>query len=292
MPFEPTYPVTEDRRAYTFIAGRTGLLVLHGFMGSPLSSRPLAQHLHKQGITVHCPLLPGHGERPDKLHNIPRRAWLDAAEEGLATIRQYCDEIFLLGHSMGSVLGASLAAQNSDLRGLIMLAPLYVVPSRILSFTGLLRHVLPWFSPWRIKRLQPLARERVLDLYPDLDLEDPRVQAQLPQMTRVPLSGLAEMSKMAGHGRKLWPRLTLPALILQGQRDIAVRPGSAEAVHEALGSRDKHLSLYPRAGHELMRPKDPAHQQVWAEIEAFIRQRSTHLAAAPLQAEPSPAGER
>src|SRR5690606_34099012 len=110
-----------------------------------------------------------------------------------------------------------------------------------------------------------------------------------PQMTRVPLSGLAEMSKMAGHGRKLWPHLTLPALILQGQRDIAVRPGSAEAVHEALGSRDKHLSLYPRAGHELMRPKDPAHKQVWAEIEVFIRQRSTRLASEPQPAGPSAA---
>ena len=40
MAFEPSYEVPEDRRAYTLEAGPVGCLMLHGFLGSPISSRP------------------------------------------------------------------------------------------------------------------------------------------------------------------------------------------------------------------------------------------------------------
>jgi carboxylesterase len=280
MPFQPTYPVTEDRRAYTLHAGPVGLLVLHGFMGSPISSHPLADYLCRLGYTVHCPLLPGHGERPDKLHNVPRRAWIEEAAEAMNQIREWCDEVFVLGHSMGSVLAAGLTEAHPDIRGLIMLAPLHVVPSRALHIAVPLRPFVTWLHPWRIKKLRRLTLERVLDLYPDLDIDDPQVQAQLPNMSRVPLSGIVEMRAMAGIGRKLWPQVTQPALILQGGDDFAVRPGGAEAVYRELGSVDKHIHIYPHAGHELMRPKDPAHKQVWPEIEGFIRERSGLATAA------------
>ena len=47
MPFTPDYPVKPERQAYTEYArigdGHTGILMLHGYMGSPLSSREMAQ---------------------------------------------------------------------------------------------------------------------------------------------------------------------------------------------------------------------------------------------------------
>lgn len=278
MPFTPDYHVTEERRAYTLRAGRTGLLVVHGFMGSPISSRPMAEYLAARGVTVHCPLLPGHGERPDKLYKVPRQAWIDEAEEGLADLRQWCDEIFLLGHSMGTILCAHLVQQNTDIRGMVMLAPLYVVPSKAIHLTAALRYVVPWFTAWQIKKLRPLVIERATDLYPDLNLEDPAVQAQLPALSRVPTSGIDEMRKMAVLGRRLWPKLTLPLLILQGGHDTAVKPGGDQAIYDAVASQDKRLHQYPQAGHELMRPKDPAHQQVWSEVDAFISQHSRERA--------------
>lgn len=274
MPFTPTYDVSEDRRAYTFRAGRVGCLMLHGFLGSPTSSRPLARFLAGQGVTVHCPLLPGHGELPDKLYRINRHQWLAEAEEGLDHLRQWSDEIFILSHSMGTVLGAHLASQNPDIRGLVMLAPLYKVPSRLLHLLRVLRFVMPWFYPWRIPQLRRLTRERILDLYPDLDLEDPEVQAWLPTATRIPTGAIDEMRKIAGLGRLLWPQLTLPILILQGEEDIAVRPGNARAIYEAVATDDRHFHLFPEAGHELMRPFEPVHAQVWPLVYDFVRTRA------------------
>jgi carboxylesterase len=275
MPFSPDYDVSEERRAYTFHAGPVGCLMLHGFMGSPISSRPLAQHLSEQGITVHCPLLPGHGERPDKMAGISRHAWLAEVEEAYSYLHSHCDEIFLMGHSMGTVLAAHLARQHPAARGVIMLAPLHKVPHRVIHLLRVLRYVMPWFYPWRVNRLRRLTRERVLDLYPDLDLEDPEVQEWLPAATRVPTDAIDEMRKMAAYGRKLWPLLELPALIVQGERDIAVRPDSAAKIHDQLASKDKQLHLFPRAGHELMRPFEPVHEEVWSLVQTFIVHRRT-----------------
>jgi carboxylesterase len=275
MPFQPDYSVSEDRQAYTLNSGPVGALMLHGFMGSPTSSRPLAHYLARHGISAHCPLLPGHGELPDKMFRVSRQQWLEEVEEGLATMRERADEIFIIAHSMGAVLGAHLASQHPDIRGMVMLAPLWKVPNRALHLMRPLCHVMPWFYPWRLKPLQRLTRERILDLYPDLDLNDPQVKTWLPQATRIPTGAIEEMRKMAAFGRHLWPHLHIPVLILQGEKDIAVRPGAARAVFERVGSRDKAFHVFPNAGHELMRPFEPVHVQVWSHIWDFIRERAS-----------------
>jgi carboxylesterase len=275
MPFEASYFVPEDRRAYHIDAGPVGCLMLHGFLGSPTSSMPLAGFLSERGISMRCPLLPGHGELPNKLHQIPKQAWIDEAEEALEIIRQRCDEIFLMGHSMGTVLSAHLISKNPDIKGIIMLAPLYDVPSRAIKITRYLRHFLPWFYPLRFSRLTKLVHERLYDFDPTLDLDDPAVHAKLPEMTKVPTAAIDEMRKMADIGRTLWPQIDVPALIFQGGRDIAVSPGNSESILDLLPNPDKKLLFFPRAGHELMRPFEPVHKEVWPAVYDFIRRRSS-----------------
>jgi carboxylesterase len=280
MPFTPTYEVPAERTPYTFYAnekashGRVGCLMLHGFMGSPGSSRPMARYLATNGITVHCPLLPGHGQYPDKLYNVSHRDWLAEAEEALTCLRHLCDEVFIVGHSMGTVLGAYLITKYANVRGMVMLTPLYDVPDNRLRVMRFLRYVMPWFYPHKRKSMQVLLRQRVLDFDPTLDFDSPAVQRQLPEITRLPTSGLAEMVKIVDIGRTLWPRLTLPILMFQGGHDPAVPPGSIEKIYNLLPSQDKHLESFPEAGHELMRPFEPAHTTVWQLIHHFIGQHS------------------
>ncbi|MFZ0547472.1 MAG: alpha/beta fold hydrolase [Candidatus Promineifilaceae bacterium] len=275
MPFEPDYFVPEDRRAYSIDVGPVGVLMLHGFMGSPTSSMPLAGYLAERGISMRCPLLPGHGELPNKLYQVPYQRWIDEAEEGLAILRQRCDEIFLMGHSMGTVLSAYLIKKYPDIRGIIMLAPLYDVPSRAINLTRFLRHIVPWFYPLRFKRMEKLVRERILDFDPTFDFDDPAAQARLPEMTRVPTSGIDEMRKMADIGKKLWEQIDVPALIFQGGKDIAVSAGNAQQIYDLLPNGDKKLHFFPRAGHELMRPFEPVHKEVWTAVYDFIQLRSS-----------------
>ena len=282
MPFTPTYAVPAERRAYTELAkvnhknGRIGLLMLHGFLGSPLSSHPMANYLASHGVSVHCPLLPGHGHYPDKLRKVPRQAWLDAAKEAFLTIQNQYDQLFLMGHSMGAVLAADLGLKYPEVRGLIMLTPIYDVPDDRLNLVKYLRFVMRWFYPHKMRSMRTLVRERVLDFDPTIDFDNPDFQKnELPKVSRVPIDALVEMMKMAAYGRTLWPQFTIPSIIFRGGHDPAVKPGTIDTLHKMLPGPDKQLVTFPEAGHEPMRPFDPAHKELWPMALEFIQTHSS-----------------
>lgn len=288
MPFQPDYDVHADRLPYTLAGSpqadgrRVGALVLHGFMGSPLSSRPLAEFLNGRGIFVHCPLLPGHGTYPSALRGGSRRVWLAEAEEAYRFARQQCDDLFLIAHSMGNVLAAHVALKYGDARGLAMLAPVIDVPDPRLRYVKYARFFVPWYYPHKSKResMQQLVRERVLDFDPSIDFDSPAFQAQLPLVSRVPLAGMHEMVSTIELGRKLWPRLDVPVRIYVGEEDSAAPPDNARQIYALLPGEDKELTVYPHVGHELMRPFEPVHATVWQSIATFIE---NHTAAAKQQ---------
>lgn len=277
MPFQPDYDVHEDRLPYTLQGDtsgrRAGALVLHGFMGSPLSSRPMAEYLNRQGLFVHCPLLPGHGHYPSKLRGVSCRAWLDEAEEAYRFAKSACDDLFIIAHSMGNILGAHVALRFGGVRGIAMLAPVYDVPDPRLRYVKYARFFLPWYYPHKSKResMQHLVRERVLDFDPTIDYDSPEFQAQLPQVSRVPISGMHEMVSMIEKGRALWPKLDIPARIFAGEDDNAAPPENARRIFALLPAEDKELTVFPHVGHELMRPFEPVHAVVWESIAAFIK---------------------
>ena len=78
------------------------------------------------------------------------------------------------------------------------------------------------------------------------------------------------MSKLVESGRPLWRRLDLPVVIFQGKRDILVDYRDTEALLQTLPNVDKQLFLFDEGLHELMRPFDPTHEQVWPAVIEFI----------------------
>lgn len=279
MPFNPNYEVKDERRPYTLEVNgprpdsrKIGVLVLHGFMGSPLSSRPMAEFLNSNGIFVHCPLLPGHGSYPGELRRATGASWLAEAEEGYHLVRQNCDELYLIGHSMGNILGAHIAVKYGDAQGIAMLAPVFCPPDSRLNWVRYIRFFVPWYYPHKSKKesMQQLVRERVLDFDPTVDFDSPEFQAQLPQISRVPLASMHEMVAMIKRGRKLWPRLDIPARIFAGEIDNAAHPDNARRIFSLIPNKNKKLTIYPDVGHELMRPFEPIHTTVWNAIASFI----------------------
>jgi alpha-beta hydrolase superfamily lysophospholipase len=45
-------------------------------------------------------------------------------------------------------------------------------------------------------------------------------------------------------------------------------------IYNMLPSQEKELKTFPDAGHELMRPFEPVHTQVWQHIRDFFRKYS------------------
>lgn len=282
MPYQPDYEVPKERQAYTFIAepkeGWEGIavLMLHGFMGSPVSSRDMGKYFSEQGITVHCPLLPGHGNLPYKIHGHHKAEWLAEAEEGFQFLQKDFEQIFIIGHSMGAVEAAYLADKyQNEVCGLVLLAPLYDVPDWRIKMASFGRYVMPWFYPLKRKEVDSeVFLGRVTDFDPTIDVTDPELADWLVEATRLPMDAIDEMRKMSVFGRKLWSKIHQPVIIFQGGTDPAVDTAFVEKLFQKLATADKEMKFFPQAGHELMRPVEPIHTKVWQKTLEFIEDHS------------------
>jgi carboxylesterase len=100
-----------------------GVLLLHGFTGSPLSVMPVADGFERAGFAVDAPLLPGHGVSPEELCETTFTDWVDAAESAYLALGERYRSVGVLGLSMGGALAADLAARHPEIVGAILINP-------------------------------------------------------------------------------------------------------------------------------------------------------------------------
>jgi carboxylesterase len=108
--------------------GPHGVLVLHGYTGSPHSMRGLAQAFAGAGFHVELPLLPGHGTTAEDLNSTTFGDWVGAAEAALARLQADSERVVVAGLSMGGALTAWLAGRHPELAGVIAINALVEAP--------------------------------------------------------------------------------------------------------------------------------------------------------------------
>src|SRR5215470_2612452 len=139
-------PVTVQTGAEPFAAdgGPVGVLVCHGFTGSPRTVRPWAEHLAAAGLTVRAPRLPGHGTTWRDLSRTGWEDWYGAAERAFAELSGRCEQVFVAGISMGACLGFRLAeTQGAKVSGLVVVNPWLAPDTRLFLLAPVLKHVIP-----------------------------------------------------------------------------------------------------------------------------------------------------
>jgi carboxylesterase len=104
--------------------GEVGVVLSHGFTGSPQSLRPWAEHLAAAGLSVRLPRLPGHGTRWQDLNDTRWMDWYGEVERAFDDLRDRCTRVFAMGLSMGGTLALRLAEQRPDqVAGLVLVNP-------------------------------------------------------------------------------------------------------------------------------------------------------------------------
>jgi carboxylesterase len=254
--------------------GRAGVLLLHGYSGSPGELWPIGQALRVGGYTIHAPLLAGHGGTMADLHGVRWEQWLASATEGLRVLQKHCDEVFVCGFSLGGLLALRLAAMDDGARlaGLIALAPALILRGgRLLHVAGVIKHIKPWYYPLaRADFSNPEVRAAVRQHAPQADLDDPAVVEQVRRAAKVPVGSLYELARLQRRVRRDLPRVTLPALIMQGRADRTVDPRGAAEVVKGVASRDRRLVWFEHSGHQL--PNEAEREQVWATAIEWLGQ--------------------
>ncbi|MGX7680451.1 alpha/beta hydrolase [Jatrophihabitans sp. DSM 45814] len=106
--------------------GRIGVLVSHGFTGTPQSMRPWAEHLAAEGFSVRLPRLPGHGTNWQDMNKTRWQDWYAEIRAAYTELADTCDQVFGFGLSMGGTLVTRLAEEvGDDISGLVLVNPAY-----------------------------------------------------------------------------------------------------------------------------------------------------------------------
>lgn len=263
-------PPADGRAAPFFLRrGPAGVLMLHGYSGSPGELWPMGQALAAGGYTVCGPRLAGHGGAPADLYGVTWRDWLASAEDGLRTLQAHCDSIVVCGFSIGALLALRLAV-SAPVRGAILLAPaLRLRGGSLLRLAGMLQYIMPWYYPLaRANFADPAVRAAVLERAPDADLDDPAVVAAIRREARVPIGSLYQLWLLQRAAHSDLPYVTIPTLIMQGRLDQSVDPRSAIEVAAGIRSRDQRLVWFERSGHQL--PLEADCEQVWSTAREWL----------------------
>jgi carboxylesterase len=264
-------PQAAEQRALPFFEqrGSIGVLLIHGYSGSPDEMRGMGASLADAGHTVHSPLLAGHGGTPADLFEVRWEDWLASASSGLRLLRECCRTVFICGFSLGGLLALHLAARE-PLAGLIVLAPaLHLRGGSLLPATRLLRHVLPWYYPLAYANFaNPAVRAAVLERAPDADLDDPAVVEHIRREAKVPIGSLYELARLQSQAHGDLTRVRVPTLVMQGRNDQTVDPRSAIKVAASIRSHERRLVWFERSGHQL--PREAEREAVWSTAQAWV----------------------
>ncbi len=221
---------TADAGAFAHDGGDVGVLLCHGFTGSPQSMRPWADHLAAAGYTVRLPLLPGHGTRWQDANRTTFADWLAAVTASLAELTNRCRAVVVCGMSMGGTLTLRLAQLHPEaISGIVLVNPSILTLRKDMRFLPLLKHVVP--------SLRGIAS----------DIADP--SATEDGYDRTPLKAADSLRRAWAVVRADLPHLTLPILLLHSVTDHVVEPENSRVLLEEVGSNDVTEVLLERSYH-------------------------------------------
>jgi len=204
---------------WTATGDGVGILVLHGFTGSPKSVTPWGRAMAEQGWTVSVPLLPGHGTRWQDMNLTTWQDWYHEAERALRDPRSTCDTVFVMGLSMGGSLTLRLAEQHGDaIRGIALVNPA-VHTERIDRFLlPVLQHVISGFPGISNDIAKPDQDEGAYD--------------------RIPLKAAHSLSQMWRDVKENLPSITMPVLLFRSTQDHVVEPSNSAHILANVASTD------------------------------------------------------
>ena len=158
-------PVMPGAEPFFHSGGSTGVLLCHGFTGTPASLRPWADYLAAAGLTVSLPRLPGHGT-----------TWQDMAhtrwEDWFAEIDRAYEEL-----------------RGDGVAGLVLVNPSVTADTKLFLLAPVLKLVVPSLKGIGSDIKKEGAHELSYDRVPV------RAAATLPQLWKVTQQQLGEVTQ-------------------------------------------------------------------------------------------------
>lgn len=233
---------------FTGAGPRTGVVVSHGFTGSPHSVREWAQSLAGAGFAVRLPLLPGHGTSWQELARTRWQDWHEALDAAYLELAAECDVVVVAGLSMGGTLALRIAATR-PVAGVVAVNPGLVIDDPRAPLAGILKFVL--------KSTPAIANDI---LKPDTD------EGAYP---RTPVAAAHELNKMFKDTVRLLPRITAPVRVYRSAVDHVVSETSMAALRRGLTGAQLEVLPLKNSYHVATMDNDAA--EIFRGTAEFVR---------------------
>jgi carboxylesterase len=246
-------PVMPGAEPFTHVGGATGVLLCHGFTGSPQSLRPWAEFLAEAGLSVWLPRLPGHGTTWQDMARTRWEDWYAEVDRGFDELRMHADEIFVMGLSMGGCLALRLAERRGPaISGLVLVNPSVTADTRLFALAPVLKLVVP-----SLKGItSDIKKEQVEEV--GYDRIPVKAAASLPGLWKTTQAQLADV--------------TAPVLVYRSTVDHVVGPASLQVLRDALPPQRLEIRECPDSYHVATLDND-AHD-IFAGSLGFVKAHS------------------
>jgi carboxylesterase len=240
--------------AFYFPGGRVGCLLVHGFTGAPKEMHTLGEYLSAQGHSVLGVRLFAHATRPQDLLRARWEDWVADVENGFHILDAVCDQIVVMGLSMGGML-ALIAGATLPVVGVVAMSTPYRLRQE-------------WFA-----RLRPLIPAASL-LIPHIgkgrpDWLDAAAASNHLEYPDYPLRAIAELFDLLAEMRRCLPSLHVPVLLVNSRIDQTVTPEQSEAIADSLLAAPVERLMVELSGHVVTR--DAAREQVFRAAATFAQ---------------------
>ena len=215
---------------FDFPEGDHGVLLIHGFTGSPAHMRLVGEGLRQKGFAVRGILLPGHGKTPEAMASVTWQDWLLACRTAAGDMRRRYARLTVAGLSMGGCLALMLAEHMAVDACVPIAAPM--------KTTHRFQPLAPVLAPFH-----PMIGKRVDGVRPGL----------IPEYDigydSYPTASVRHLNVLMNRSRQNLHLIRCPVLAIQSRGDRTVTADSPDIILGGVSSQIKAKLWLDQAPH-------------------------------------------
>lgn len=216
----------KDAEEFYLAGGRTGVMLLHGFTGSPGHLRIQAEALHAAGYSVLAPRLKGHGTDAREMADCRAEDWLADAQNGFALLKERCDRVYTGGLSMGGILSLILSAQHPEIAGCISISSPMVLRHPIIRMAP--------YASWAVRQYTWPEKEKMEYRY---------------GYDQFPTRSVKQLLRLMDQANDELDKIRCPVGCIQSLTDGLVNPRSVWEIARGIGRETVDVMLIQSAPH-------------------------------------------
>ncbi len=227
-----TQPTLQNSGAFEIHNSGTAVaLCLHGLTSTPNEVRKIGEALLERGIAAVAPLLAGHGTSPSDLEHVRYRDWIAETEAHFTRLQARYKSVFVVGSSLGGLLGLHLATMHPVAALAVVATPLRV-EGRLAPFVPILKYFV-----------RNYVKKNGADIR---DEQAARTHLNYPV---IPVRAIHELQRLQCCVRRRLHRVHAPILVAHGALDRVANPQNANEILAKVASEDREHFLLASSGH-------------------------------------------